>query len=257
MSNSLGPHGLQHTRLPCASPTPGAYSNACPSSQWCHPTISSSVVPFSSCLQFFQPASVSFPMSQFFISGGQSIGISASASVLPLNIQDWFPLGWTGWLSLQSKGLLKVFSNTTVQKYQFFGTQLSFGEGYGTPLQYSCLENPMDGGAWWAAAHGVAKSRTWLRDFPFTFHFHALEKEMATHSSVLAWRIPGMVEPGGLPSMGLHRVRHDWSDLVAAFFRVQLSHPYMTTGKTIALTRQTFVSKVMSLLFNMLFRNTN
>ena len=83
------------------------------------------------------------------------------------------------------------------------------GEGNGTPLQYSCLENPMDGGAWWAAVHGVAKSRTQLSDFPFTFHFHALEKEMATHSSVLAWRIPGMGEPGGLPSMGSHRVRHD------------------------------------------------
>ena len=91
-----------------------------------------------------------------------------------------------------------------------------FGEGNGTPLQYSCLENPMDGGAWWAAVHGVAKSWTRLSDFTFTFHFHALEKEMATHSSVLAWRIPGTGEPGGLPSLGLHRVRHDWSDLAAA-----------------------------------------
>ena len=90
------------------------------------------------------------------------------------------------------------------------------GEGNGTPLQYSCLENPMDGGAWWAAVHGVAKSWTWLNDFPFTFHFHALEKEMATHSSVLAWRIPGTGEPGGLPSMRSHRVGHDWSDLAAA-----------------------------------------
>ena len=90
------------------------------------------------------------------------------------------------------------------------------GEGNGTPLQHSCLENPMNGGAWWAAVHGVSKSRTRLSDFPFTFHFHALEKEMATHSSVLAWRIPGMVEPGGLPSMGSHRVGHDWSDLAAA-----------------------------------------
>ena len=90
------------------------------------------------------------------------------------------------------------------------------GEGNGTPLQYSCLENPMDGGAWWAAVHGVAKSGTWLSDFTFTFHFHALEKEMATHSSVLAWRIPETVEPGGLPSLGSHRVGHDWSDLAAA-----------------------------------------
>ena len=91
-----------------------------------------------------------------------------------------------------------------------------FGEGNGNPFQYSCLENPMGGGAWWAAVHGVAKSQTQLNDFPFTFHFHALEKDMATHSSVLAWRIPGTGEPGGLPSMGLHRVRHDWSDLAAA-----------------------------------------
>ena len=89
-------------------------------------------------------------------------------------------------------------------------------EGNGTPRQYSCLENPMDEGAWWAAVHGVSKSRTRLSDFTFTFHFHALEKEMATHSSILAWRIPGMGEPGGLPSMGSHRVRHDWSDLAAA-----------------------------------------
>ena len=92
----------------------------------------------------------------------------------------------------------------------------SIGEGNGTPLQYSCLENPMDGGAWWAAGHGVAKSRTQLSDFTFTFHFHALEKEMAPHSSVLAWRIPGTGKPGGVPSMGLHRVGHDWSDLAAA-----------------------------------------
>ena len=92
----------------------------------------------------------------------------------------------------------------------------SFGEGNDTPLQYSCLENPMDGGAWWAAVHGVAKSRTWLSDFTFTFHFDALEKEMATHSSVLAWRIPGTEEPGGLPSTGSHRVGHNWSDLAAA-----------------------------------------
>ena len=107
----LRPHGLQHARLLCPSPTPKAYSNSCPSSQWCHPTISSSVIPFSSHLPSF-PASGSFQMNQFFASGSQSIGASASASVLPMNIQDWFPLGWTGWISLQSKGLSRVFSNT-------------------------------------------------------------------------------------------------------------------------------------------------
>ena len=125
MSNSLRPHGLQHARPPCPSPTPGVYPNSCPLS-WCHPTISSSVVPFSSCLQSF-PALGSFPMSQSFASGGQSIGASASASasVLPMNIQDWFPLGCTGWMSLHFKGLSRVFSNTTVQKHQFFCSQLS------------------------------------------------------------------------------------------------------------------------------------
>ena len=124
MPDSLRPPGLQHTRLPCPSPTPRVYSDSCPLSWWCHPNISSSVIPFSSRFQSF-PASGSFQMSQFFISGGQSIGVSASASVLPVNIQDWFPLGWTGWISLQSKGLSRVSSNTTVEKHQFFGTQLS------------------------------------------------------------------------------------------------------------------------------------
>ena len=158
MSNSLQLHGLLDARFPCPSSTPGACSNSCPSSQWCYPTISSSVVPFSSCFQSF-PASGSFPMSQFFASGGQTIGDSASASVLPMNIQGWFPLGWTGWIFLQSKGLSRFFSNTTA-----------------SILQHS------------------------------------------------------------------------------AFFMVQLPHPYMTTGKTIALTRRNFVGKVMSLLFNMLSR---
>ena len=124
VSNSLQPHGLQHTRPPCPSPTPGVYSNPCPLSCWCHPTISSTVVPFSSRLQSF-PASRSFSTSQFFTSGGQSIGLSASTSVLPKNTQDWFTLGWTGWISLQSKRLSRAFSNTTVQKHQFFCTQLS------------------------------------------------------------------------------------------------------------------------------------
>ena len=125
LSDSLKPHGWQHTTPPCPSPTPGACSNSCPLSLWCHSTISSSsqpVIPFF-CLQSFT-ASESFPMSQFFASGGQSIEVSALASVLPMNIEDWFPLGWTGWISLLSKGLSRVF-NTTVQKHQFFGTQLS------------------------------------------------------------------------------------------------------------------------------------
>ena len=147
MSDSLRPHGLQHVRPPCPSPVPGVYSNSCPLSQWCHPTISSSVIPFSSRLQSF-PASGSFQLSRFFVSGGQSIGVSAS--VRSMTIQNWFPLGLTGWISLQSKGLSRVFFNTTVQK--------------------------------------------------------------------------------------LSILRH------SAFFIVQLSHPYMTTGKIIALTRRTFVS---------------
>ena len=124
VSNSLRPRGLQHTRPLCPSPTPRVYSNSCPLSQWCHPTISSSVVPFPSHLQSFQ-ASGSFQMSQFFASGCQSIGVSVSASVFPMNIQNWFPLGWTGWISLQSKGLSRVFYSTTVQKPQFCGAQLS------------------------------------------------------------------------------------------------------------------------------------
>ena len=114
VSDCLRPHELQHARSPCPSPTPRIHPNSCPSSRWCHPAISSSVVPFSSCPQSL-PASGSFPMSQFFASGGQSIGVSALASVLPKKSQDWSPLGWTGWISLQSKGLSRVFSNTTVQ----------------------------------------------------------------------------------------------------------------------------------------------
>ena len=160
MSDSFWPHESQHTRPPCPSPTPRAYSNSCPSSQWCHPTISSPVLPFSSHLQSF-PASGAFQMSQFFTSGGQSVGVSASVSVLPMNIQDWLTLEWSGWISLLSKGHSRVFSNTTVQKHQFSGAQL---------------------------------------------------------------------------------------------FIVQLSHPYMTTGRSTVLTRQTFVGKVMSLLSNMLSR---
>ena len=121
---TLWPHGLQHFRLPCSSLSPRVCSNSCPLSWWCHPPISSYVISFSSCLQSF-PASGSFPVSQFFPSRGQSIGVSASTSVLAMNIQDWFPLGWIGWISLQSKGLSRVFCHTTVQKHQFFGAQFS------------------------------------------------------------------------------------------------------------------------------------
>ena len=123
VSDSLRPHESQHAGPPCLSPTPGVHPDSCPSSQWCHPTISSSVIPFSSCPQSL-PESESFPMSQLF-TWGQSTGVSALASVLPKNTQDWYPLEWTGWNSLQSKGLSRVFSNTTVQKHQFFGAQLS------------------------------------------------------------------------------------------------------------------------------------
>ena len=161
MSNSLWPHGLQHVRLPFPSPTPGAYSNSCRPCWWCNQTISSSVVPFSSCLRSF-PASGSFPVSQFFVSGGRSTGASLSASVLIMNIQDWFPWEWTGWISLQSKGLFK-----------------------------SLLQNH------------------------------------SSKASILRY---------------------------SAFLIVQISHPYMTTGKNIALTRWTFAGKVMSLIFNTLSR---
>ena len=129
-------------------------------------------------------------------------------------------VGHTPLPSLFSTRLVSLIYTTSLD-WQFFSLLPPLeilGEGTGTPLQYSCLENPMDGGAWWAAVHGVVKSQTWLSDFTFTFHFHALEKEMATHSSVLAWRIPGTGEPGGLPSMGSHRVGHDWSDLAAALY---------------------------------------
>ena len=139
VSNSLRPHGQQHARPPCPSPTPRFYWNSCPLSQWCHPTILSSVIPFYSCLQSF-PAVGSFQISPFFTSSGQSIGVSALASVLPVNIQDSFPLGWAGWICLLSKGLSRVFSNTRVQKHQFFGTQLSLASN--SHIHTRLLEKP-------------------------------------------------------------------------------------------------------------------
>ena len=142
MSNSLWPpHGLWHTKLPCPSPTPGVYSNSCPLSPWCHPTISSSVVPFCSCPQSF-PASGSLLVSQFFTSGSQSTGVWALASVLPKKSQGWSLSEWTGWISLQSKGLSRVFSNTTVQKHQFFGTQLSSQSNSDSQSLGKCKWNP-------------------------------------------------------------------------------------------------------------------
>ena len=157
VSNSLWPHGLQHARPPCPSPTPRVYSNSCPLSQWCHPTISSSAVPFSSCPQSF-PASGSFPVSQLFASGGQSTGVLDSASVLSMRSQCWSPLGLTGLISLQSRGLSRVFFSTTVWKHRFFITQPSF-------LRRVLLETskPRDRGAWCAAIYGVARSQTWLK----------------------------------------------------------------------------------------------
>ena len=139
MFDSLHPHGLQHAKLPCPSPSPRACSNSCPLSWWYHPIIPSSVIPFSSCLQSFS-ASGSFSVNQFFTSDGQSIGVSASALVLPMNIQDWFALVWTGWISMQSKGLSRVFCNTTAQKHQFFSTQLSLQSN--SHIHTELLEKP-------------------------------------------------------------------------------------------------------------------
>ena len=188
---TLQPHGLQHTRLPCPSPSPRACSNSYPLSQWCHST-SSSVIPLS-CLQSF-PVSGSFLLSWLFVSGAQTIGVSASASVLPMNIQDWFSSGWTGWISLLSQGLSRIFSNTIIQKHQFIDTHPSL-----------------------------------------------------THSSVLAWRIPRMVETGGMLSMGLHRIGHDWSDLAAAAAAPFFYGPTLTSThghwKAPSLTIRIFVGK--------------
>ena len=160
MFNSLWPHGLQHSRLPCPSPATGVCSNLCPLSRWCHPTISPSVVPFSSCLQSF-PASGFFPRSQLFTSGGQSIRVSAS--VLSINIQGWFPLGLIGLISLQSKGLSRVFSNTTVQKHQSFSTQLSLWSN--SHIHTWLLEKPLlwlDGPLWYESSGYWVCSIRWM-----------------------------------------------------------------------------------------------
>ena len=167
MSYSLWPNGPQHTRPPCPSLTPRVYPNSCPLSQWCHTTISSSVIPFSSCPPSF-PASGSFQMSQLFASGGQSIGVSASTSVLPMNTQDWSPLGWTCWISLQSKGLSRVFSNTTVQKHQFFGAQLSLQSN--SHIYTWLLEKPQP---WLDGSSVQSLSRVQLFAIPWTVAYQA------------------------------------------------------------------------------------
>ena len=203
VSSSLWTHGLQHARLPCPSPTPGAYSNSCPSSPWCYPTISSSVVSFSSCLQSF-PAPGSFQVSQFLASGGQSIGVSASASVLTMNIQTWFPLGLTGLISLQSEGLSRVFSRTTVWNYQFFGAQPSIW--FNSHL-YMTTEKTTG-----VVCHSLPQESFWPRDQTWIFC------------------------------------------ITGRFFTVWATRKVPNTGKTVALTRRTFVSKVISLILNILSR---
>ena len=162
MSDSLWPHGLQHARLPCASPIPRACSNSCPSSRWCHPTISSFVIPFPSHPGSF-PASGSFPMIQLFTTDGQGVGTSTSVSVFPINIQDWFPLGLTGWISLQSKGLSRVFSNTTVQKHQFFDPQL-----YGPTLTVCSNSCPLSQWCYPTISYSVGPFFSHPQSFPAT-----------------------------------------------------------------------------------------
>jgi len=223
VSDSLWPHGLQHARLPCPSLSPRVCSNSCPLNQWCHITILSFIIPFSSCLQSF-PALRSFPVSQLFSSSGQSIGTSASASVLPMNIQSWFPLGLTGWISLQSNGLSRVFSKTTVQKHQFFSTQPSL----------------------WSNFH----SHTW-KSLSHVWHFVIPIVHGILQARILEWEaftfskdLPTQGSNPGLPQCRwiLYQLSNKGSPI----------HNYWE--KNIALTIQNFVDKVMSLLFNMLSR---
>ena len=222
MSNSLQPHELQHTRLPCPSLSSGVRSNSYPLSQWCYLTISSSVVPLSFWLQSF-PVSGPFPKSQFFISCGQKIGVSASASVLPMNIQDWLPLGLTGLIYLQSKVLLKVFSSTTIQMHQFLSAQPSLWSSFHIhtwllekpklwlcrPLLakwYLCFLIQLSRSVTQLVKNLPAMRETWVQSLGWEY---PLEKGIATHPSVLDWKIPWTEEPGGLQSMGLQKVRHD------------------------------------------------
>ena len=203
VSDSLRTHELQHARPPCPSTTPKVHLNSCPSSQWCHPAISSSVIPFSSCPQSL-PTSGSFLVSQLFASHGQSIGVSALASVLPMSTQDWSPLGWNGWISLQSKGLSRVFSNTTVQKHQFFGAQLSskrIEQFLLLPVTLYSLVAQM-------VTSPPAMQETWVLSLD---QEDPLENGRATHSNILAWEIPWTEEPSSLQSMWSQRVWHTWA----------------------------------------------
>ena len=214
MSDSLWPHGLQHARLPCSTPTPGACSNSCPLSQWCHPTISSSVVSFSSCLWSF-PTSWSSPMSQFSTSGSQSIGVLASSSVLPMNIQDWFPLGLTGWIALQSKGLSKIFFYTTVKKHQFFVTQLSL-ESNSLIHTWCWGWNSNTLATWWEELTHWKRPWCWERlraggkgdDRGWDGWMASSTQWTRVWVDSGSWWRTGW--PGVLQFMGSQRVRYDW-----------------------------------------------
>ena len=200
-------------RLPCPSPTLRAWSNSCSLRQWWHPTISSSVVPFSSRLRSF-PASGSFPISWLFTSGDQSIGASASASVLPMNIQDWFPLRLTGWISLESKGLSRVFSNITVQKHQFLSDQLSL---------WPNSHPDMTTGKTITLTRWTFVSKVSSLIFNMLPRF-VMEKEMETHSSILVWKIPQMGEPGMLQSMGSQE--SDMTERLHSVLSAQVCHSF-------------------------------
>ena len=192
MSDSLWPHGLQHTRLPCSSPSPGACSDSCPLSWWCHPAISSSVVPFSSCLQSFQ-ASESFQMSQLFTYGGQIIGVSASASVLPMNIQDWFPLGLTGFISLQSKGFSKVLSNTTIWKHQLFawGGQIIGVSASASVLSKNIQDWSPLGWTGWTSLQPKELSRVFFCTTIRNHQFFSAQPSLWSSSHVPRWLLEG------------------------------------------------------------------
>ena len=187
VSDSLRPHGLQHTRPPCPLPTYRVYSNSCPLSQWCHPTISSCVIPFSFHVQSF-PASGSFPMSQFFASGSQSIGVSASALVLSMNLQDWFPLGWAGWISLPSKGLWRVFSNTTVQKQKSLQSSPILCDPMGCSPPGSSVYEILQA----RILEWVARGSSWPRDQTHISLPPALASRFFTTSTT--WVIDGLIE---------------------------------------------------------------